>query len=52
MVREFKYFHEVPRQNHMDARFEKPEYAKLGDVERGAILRGLFAAWSVYSIRT
>jgi hypothetical protein len=49
---EFKYFHEVPGQVHMDARFGKRKCATLSDVKRGAVLRGLFAAWYVYSFRT
>ncbi len=49
---QFKYFHEMTGQSHMDARFGKPEYTRLSDVERGNILRGLFATWYVYSFRT
>lgn len=49
---QFKYFREMTGQTHMDARFGKPEYTRLSDVERGNILRGLLATWYVYSFRT
>jgi len=50
--REFKYFREMVGQYHMDARFGRRNYAILSNAERGAILRGLFAAWYVCSFRT
>jgi hypothetical protein len=48
---EFKYFREMRRHNHMDARFGKAQYARFNDVKRSAIFRGIFAAWYVYGFR-
>ncbi len=51
-IREFKYFHEMIRQSHMDRTFGKEEYLRINDAARAAILRGLLAAWYVYIFRT
>jgi hypothetical protein len=49
--RAFKYFHEMRGNYHMDARFGKLAYARLSNPDLIIILRGLFAAWYVYTFR-
>ena len=46
-TREHKHFREMYRQPHIDARFGKPESARLSNADRAVILRELFAVWYV-----
>jgi hypothetical protein len=41
----FKYFREMPGDNHLDARFGKPMSKILSNAQRAAIFRGLLATW-------
>jgi hypothetical protein len=49
--RAFKYFKEMPGQNHMDVRFGNQNHVLLNNADRAAILLQLFAAWYVCSFR-
>jgi len=49
--RAFKYFQEMKGLPHLDAKFGKIEHTRFSNAERIIILRGLFAAWYVYSFK-